>query len=121
MEWRFSDADVLVCAAIIEQIMVAPLHRAFNEYYIRNLADFLPRFFGREDWLIAPPDQFSRIITVKHRNCRAIDEFVICAVVNQKDSIGSHDRSRPRFRHARIEASRPDRQHGSLSRFRPMK
>lgn len=54
-DWRFGDADVCVCAAVIEQVSITSLQHAFHENYVGDLTDFLPILLGPEYGLIASP------------------------------------------------------------------
>lgn len=99
---------VLVCAAVVEQKSIALLHHAFHKNYVGDLPGFFPIFFGRENRLIASPEQPSWVVAVEDCNSSAIDQLVVCPVVNQNNSVARDDGRRARLGNPRIEAARPD-------------
>src|SRR5262249_48015013 len=89
---RFGNADVLIRTAIIEEKASATARQAFNKNYVWHLPYFFPLLFRREDGLIRSHGEFSRLAYVKNRDPGAVDEVVVCAVVDQHNSRGREQR-----------------------------
>src|SRR6267378_3593329 len=82
LEPGFRDADEFVGGAVIEEKAVFLLHHPFNKNYVRDLANFLPFFFGGEDGSVGAGEELAGIVTVEDGNRGAIDELIVGAVVN---------------------------------------
>src|SRR5438876_2098667 len=117
---RFGHTNVLVGRAIIEKIAAALAHHAFDKNYVGYLPDLLPFFLRSKDRLVAAGEKLARIITIKNRNRRPIDEFVIGSVIDENDAIFRDNRRRSRLDHPRIELARPPWQNRRLRRLGPM-
>src|SRR2546422_10088284 len=111
---------VLGGGPIVEKIAAALAHHAFYKNYVGGLPDLLPVFLRSKDRLVAAGEKLARIIAIKNRNRRPIDEFVIGSVIDENDAIFRNNRRRPRLDHTRIELARPPRQDRGLRRLRPM-
>src|SRR6476620_3712136 len=96
---RFGHSDILISAAVIEEVSALLLHHAFYEHNIGRLADFLPLFFWLEDGVIGSPKELARILTVEDSNASAIDKLFVRAVVNENNSAWCEDGGRTRFGH----------------------
>ena len=82
----FRDSHIFVRPAIIEEPAAVLANHAFDEHHVGDLACFFPFFFGGEDWSVGAVEDFARIVPIENRHCGAIDELVICGVVDQDDS-----------------------------------
>src|SRR5215469_11309729 len=108
-------ADVLVSGPVVEKrSRVISDDHAFDENHVGHLADLLPVLFGSKERLVASRQQPARIIPVEPGRSCAIHQNVIRTVVVQKDASTPtplNNRRRTWLGDARIEVSRPGRQH----------
>src|SRR3989442_4433036 len=116
----FSDADILVGAAVVEKETIGRVHHSFDEDEVRNLADFLPLFFGGEDGLFGAGEEFAGVAAVEDSNAGAIDEMTVGAVVYKDDAARGEDRRRAGLDDAGIKFSRAARENRSLRGFGPV-
>src|SRR6266568_4030977 len=116
----FGNTNILVGAAVVEKETIGPVHHSFDEDDVRNLADLLPLFFGREDGGVGAREEFARIAAVEDGNAGAIDEMVVGAVVNEDDAARGEDRRRAGLDDARIKFSGAARENRSLRGFGPV-
>jgi hypothetical protein len=87
----FGYSYVLIRTAVEEKKVVALGDGAFDEDYVRNLADLFPVLFGGEDGIVAARQQVAGILAVEDGEAGAVDEFVIGAVVDEDDATGRKD------------------------------
>src|SRR3954451_4334570 len=100
---RLRHSHVFVSCAVVEQMSLAALHHALDEYNIGHLAYLFPFLFRLEDGPVASPNELARIWTVEDGDPRAVDEPVVRAVIQQNDPLGCNDRRLPRLCHTRVE------------------
>src|SRR6266851_5337111 len=116
----FSDADILVGAAVVEKETIGRVHHSFDEDDVRNLADFFPLFFGGEDGGVSAREEFAGIAGVENGNAGAIDELVVGTVVNEDNATRGEDRRRAGLDDTRVKFSRAARENRSLRGFGPV-
>src|SRR5437667_6244721 len=113
-------ANKLVCAAVVKEPFFSALRHSFYEDHVWHLPDFLPLLVRPEYRLVAPVQDFARIVPVKHRNPRAVNELVIRSVINQHDTLRCKKRRRARLHDARIKFSRATRQYRHIELLSPV-
>src|SRR6516162_1602340 len=116
----FYYTDVLVSSAVIKEISVAAPYHTLDKDDIGYLTNFFPFFPRPKNRLFATIKQSPRIFAIEDRNCGAINQLVIGAVVDQNNTLRGHNRRRPGFHYAGVKLSWPSRQDRRLGGISPV-
>src|SRR6266498_2268351 len=83
MLWRgFCHAHEFIRSSIIEEITTLPPNHALHEHNVRDLTGLLPFLLRSKDWIIAAPNELSRIIAVKDGDPGPVNQLVVSTVVD---------------------------------------
>src|SRR6516164_73677 len=117
---RLRHSDVLVGAAIVEEVTFTAIKRAFDEHDIWNLPNLFPFLLRSKGRLFAPVEDLARIFAIEDCHCGTVDEFVVGPVVDEDDALWCQDRRGTRLDDARVKLSGPSMQHGYLRGLSPV-